>query len=172
MNPTPRPGRSSPELSLERTFQASIEDVWALWTTKAGIESWWGPEGFTVAVRSIDLRVGGTLHYVMTATGPNQVAFMERAGMPLATEAKITFTEIVPLRRLAYLTLADFVPGLAAYEVAAQVELFPVAAGVRMVVAFDRMHDETWTERAIAGWESQLGKLEARMASPDREMRP
>jgi hypothetical protein len=41
-----------------------------------------------------------------------------------------------------------------------------------MVVAFDRMHDETWTERAIAGWESQLGKLEARMASPDREMRP
>jgi uncharacterized protein YndB with AHSA1/START domain len=170
MNPMPQLGPSSPKLSLERTFPASIEDVWALWTTKAGIESWWGPEGFTVEVRSLDLRVGGNLQYVMTATAPDQVAFMKRAGMPLATEATITFTEVVPLRRLAYLTLADFVPGVAAYDIAAQVELFPVAAGVRMVLAFDRMHDETWTERAVAGWESQLRKLGARIASQDREV--
>src|ERR1700759_4906791 len=32
--------------SLERTYAASIDEAWALWTTKAGIESWWGPEGF------------------------------------------------------------------------------------------------------------------------------
>lgn len=171
MNPAPQLDRPSPKLSLERTYEASLDDVWALWTTKAGIESWWGPEGFTVAVRSIDLRAGGKLQYVMTATAPSQVAFMKRAGMPLATEATITFTEVEPLRRLAYLTLADFVPGVAAYEVATQVELFPVAEGVRMVLAFDRMHDETWTERAIAGWESQLGKFPARIVSQYREMR-
>jgi hypothetical protein len=23
----------------------------------------------------------------------------------------------------------------------------------------DRMHDPTWTERAVAGWEMELGKL-------------
>jgi uncharacterized protein YndB with AHSA1/START domain len=153
---------------LERTFEATIDDAWALWTTKAGIESWWGPEGFTVVVRSIDLRVGGELRYVMTATAPSQVAFMKNAGMPLATEAKITFTDVVPLRRLAYLTLADFVPGVAAYEVATQVELFPIPTGVRMVLTIDRMHDEIWTERAIAGWESQLNKLAAHIASQDR----
>src|SRR5207344_676779 len=33
-------------ITIERTFNAAIEDVWALWTTADGIESWWGPEGF------------------------------------------------------------------------------------------------------------------------------
>ena len=26
-------------------FKATLEEVWELWTTKDGIESWWGPEG-------------------------------------------------------------------------------------------------------------------------------
>src|SRR5207245_3225668 len=33
------------KVTLERTFQASMEEVWDLWTTKEGIESWWGPGG-------------------------------------------------------------------------------------------------------------------------------
>ena len=28
---------------LERTFDATIDDVWELWTTKEGFESWWAP---------------------------------------------------------------------------------------------------------------------------------
>ena len=36
-------------------------------TTKDGIESWWGPGGFTVKVRKLDLRSGGELHYAMIA---------------------------------------------------------------------------------------------------------
>jgi hypothetical protein len=146
---------------LERTFKAPVEDVWALWTTKEGIESWWGPEGFAVMVRSIDLRAGGELKYVMTATASPQVAFMKQAGMPLSTEAMITFTEVLPLRRLGYLHLVDFVPGVAPYEVATLVELHPIAEGVRMILALDPMHDDVWTRRAVMGWESELGKLEA-----------
>jgi uncharacterized protein YndB with AHSA1/START domain len=165
MNPNTKPSGSPSMLTLERTYQASLDDVWALWTTKSGIESWWGPEGFSVVVRSLDLRAGGELRYVMTATGASQIAFMNRAGMPLATEARITFTEIVPLRRLAYVTLADFVPGVAPYPVATEIELSPVAEGVRMVLAFDRMHDEVWTQRAVAGWEGQLRKLAAYFAA-------
>ena len=32
-------------IKIERTFNAAIEDVWTLWTTVDGIESWWGPDG-------------------------------------------------------------------------------------------------------------------------------
>jgi hypothetical protein len=35
---------------LERTYQARVEEQWALWTIKKGFESWWGPEGFRVKV--------------------------------------------------------------------------------------------------------------------------
>ena len=89
-------------LTIERSYQASLDEVWALWTTKAGIEAWWGPVGFSVTVRDMDLRPGGSLLYVMTATAPEQVAFMKQAGMPLSTEAKVSYTTVEPPRRLAY----------------------------------------------------------------------
>src|SRR5437016_10416586 len=104
--------------SIQRTYGASIDEAWALWTTKSGIESWWGPEGFDVTVTSLDLRPGGELVYLMTATAPEQVAFMKRAGMPLSTACRVTYTEVSPPNRLAYKTLADFVPEVTPYEVA------------------------------------------------------
>jgi uncharacterized protein YndB with AHSA1/START domain len=146
-------------ITIERTYQASLEEVWDLWTTKDGIESWWGPEGFSVKVRKLDLRPGGELQYAMTATAPEQIEFMKRAGMPVTTEARLTYTEIVPRRRLAYDNLADFIPGIEPYTVASVVELQPSAQGVRMVLTFNPMHDEEWTQRMAMGWESQLGKL-------------
>ena len=27
-------------ITLERTYKASLQDVWDMWTTKEGIESW------------------------------------------------------------------------------------------------------------------------------------
>ena len=146
-------------ITIQRTFRAPIEDVWDLWTTKEGIESWWGPDGFSVKVRKLDLRPGGELLYAMTATAPPQVEFMKKAGMPLTTEARITYTEVTPRRRLAYTHLADFIPGVAPYDVAHLVELHHTARGVRMVLTIDAMHDDVWTQRAVAGWESELGKL-------------
>jgi uncharacterized protein YndB with AHSA1/START domain len=148
-------------VTLERTFNAAIEDVWELWTTKQGIESWWGPEGFVVNVRHIDLRPGGGLAYAMSAVAPEQVEFLEKAGMPLTNEHRLTYTEVVPPRRLAYVHLADFIPNVRAYQVATTVDLYASPEGVRMVLTFDAMHDEQWTRLAVMGWESELGKLAA-----------
>jgi uncharacterized protein YndB with AHSA1/START domain len=152
------------KITMERTYAASVDDVWALWTTPAGIESWWGPEGFAVRVRSLDLRRGGQLRYAMTATAPAQVEFITKAGLPLTTEAQLTYTEVVPKRRLAYVHLADFVPGVKPYDVATVVELEAGPKSVRMSLTFDAMHDEHWTRMAEMGWESQLGKFAQRIA--------
>ena len=153
------------KVRLERTFQASIEEVWDLWTTKEGIESWWGPDGFAVEVRKLDLRPGGELLYAQMAIGPDQVAFMKNAGMPLTSEMRCTYTEVTPPRRLAYTTLADFMPGVEPYGVATAVELQPGAEGVRMVLTIDAMHDEQWTDMAVKGWEMELDKLGRVLAS-------
>jgi uncharacterized protein YndB with AHSA1/START domain len=160
---TTAPARA--QFSIQRTYAASIDEAWALWTTKSGIESWWGPEGFNVTVTSLDPRPGGHLVYLMTAVAPEQAAFMRRAGMPLTSECKVTYIEVSPPSRLAYKTLADFVPGVAPYEVATVVELKPTADGVKLNITFDAMHDEVWTERARAGHESQMRKLDALLAS-------
>jgi uncharacterized protein YndB with AHSA1/START domain len=159
------PAPAQAQFSIERSYAASIDEAWTLWTTKAGIESWWGPEGFNVTVTSLDLRPGGELVYLMTATAPEQVAFMKRAGMPLSTECRVTYTEVSPPGRLAYKTLTDFVPDVPPYEVATVVELQTRADGVKLTITFDAMHDDLWTERARAGHESQMRKLDGLLAA-------
>ena len=147
-------------VTIERTYNPCIDDVWSLWTTKQGIESWWGPDGFSTKVLMLDLRAGGELRYAMTATARAQMEFMKSAGMPLTNEGRITYTEVVNQRRLGYIHLADFVPGVEPYDVATLVEFHSNGSSVRLVLTFDAMHDEEWTKRAVMGHESQLAKLE------------
>jgi uncharacterized protein YndB with AHSA1/START domain len=151
-------------ITIERTYKASVEDVWDLWATKEGIESWWGPDGFTTKVLKLDLRGGGELLYAMTATAPAQAQFMKNAGLPLTTQGRITYSEVITQRRLAYIHLADFIPGVEPYDVATLVEFHPTGQSMHMVLTFDAMHDEVWTQRAVMGHESQLEKLESVIA--------
>ena len=153
-------------VSIERTFAgAAAEDVWALWTTKEGIESWWGPDGFEVNVRRLDVRLRGELLYAMTATAPDQIEFLKKAGMPLTTESLVRYTDVVPLERLAFTQVADFIPGVKPYEVATTVEFEIIPEGVRLVLTLDAMHDEHWTKLAVMGWEQELDNL-GRMLKP------
>jgi uncharacterized protein YndB with AHSA1/START domain len=156
-------------LTFEREYVADLQDVWDLWTTKEGFESWWGPGGFAVTVHQLDLRPGGTLVYAMTAVEPPMVEFMNSAGMPITTEARLTWTEIIPHHRLAYVHLADFIPGVEPYDVATDVRFERTRDGVRMTVTFDAMHSDEWTTRASMGWDSQLAKLDALLAPRSAE---
>ena len=64
---SPAAQKAAQKIVLERTLRAPIEDLWGLWTTKDGFESWWGPEGFRVEVHKLEARVGGALRYDMIA---------------------------------------------------------------------------------------------------------
>lgn len=144
---------------LERVYNASVEEVWGLWTTSEGIESWWAPDGFEVKVRKLDLRPGGELVYEMTATAPEQIQFMQRAGLPLTTESRKTLTEVVPPNRIAYMSLADFIPDVEPYEFLTVIAFEPTAEGVRVVETVDSMHDDEWTQRLVMGRENELDNL-------------
>jgi uncharacterized protein YndB with AHSA1/START domain len=146
-------------ITIDGIYQADVQDVWDLWTTKEGIQSWWGPGGFAVTVRALDLRPGGELLYAMTAVDPPQIEFMRKAGMPLTTEARITYREVVLRQRLSYIHLADFIPGVEPYDVATVVEFLRTAEGVRMVLTFDAMHNDEWTQRAVTGGKVKWASL-------------
>src|SRR5947199_10300135 len=149
---------------LERTYHAPAELIWELWTTAAGIEEWWAPDGFENRVNELQLRPGGQLVYTMTATAPEQVEFMKSAGMPLSTESRKTFTEVSPPTRLGYLSLIHFVPGLEPYEHLTIVDITPAGDRSHVVMTVDPMHDETWTQRILAGRSNELDNLEAAIA--------
>ena len=91
-----------PPIIIERILQASPPDVWEMWTTKDGLESWWGLEGFDTSVLTLDLRAGGCLEIEVRATSPQVVKRMESQGTPLANVHRATYTEITPITRIAF----------------------------------------------------------------------
>jgi uncharacterized protein YndB with AHSA1/START domain len=150
--------------TIERLLKASPEKVWKMWTTKEGLERWWGPEGFSVQVHHLDLRVGGRLELVMTTAVPEIVAILKAGGMGASQSLVCTYTELETNRRLVYQNTVDFVPGVPPYTATTRVELTPVPGGTRLAVTNDVMHDAEWTERARMGWEQEIGKLEKALA--------
>ena len=144
---------------LVRTYPTSLERAWELWTTPGGIAQWWGPDGFHVEVERMEVRPGGELAYWMVCDDPAIRAYLAQEGMPERHLATVRYTEVVPLRRLAWSNLVDFVPDVERYEVGTTLELEPSTEGVRLTLTLDAMHDDPWTDRAAAGWEQELGKL-------------
>ncbi len=144
---------------IERTVRADRETVWRLWTTPDGVAQWWAPDGFRTDVDRLDLRVGGELVHTMTATAPEQVAFLEQNGLPLATTSRKTFLELDEPRHLAYGSTIDFVPGEAPYEHRTVVDLEEVEGGTHVRMQVEPLHDEVWTERLLAGRTNELENL-------------
>jgi uncharacterized protein YndB with AHSA1/START domain len=63
---------------IERRFNAPVELVWKMWTDPEHFKAWYGPNGATIPVARMDVRVGGVRLVCMemqTPNGPMQMWF-------------------------------------------------------------------------------------------------
>jgi uncharacterized protein YndB with AHSA1/START domain len=63
---------------IERTFDAPVDLIWGMWTDAEHFKEWYGPDGATIPVAKMDVRVGGTRLICMevsTPGGPRQMWF-------------------------------------------------------------------------------------------------
>lgn len=148
---------------IERTYKADVAELWALWTTRQGFESWWGPEQFRAEVHRIEAGPSGTVHYDMVADTPEAIAAMESMNAPTRQPCRGTFSEYKPHERLVLTQIIDFLPGVGPYDSRIMVDFFPAGDGrVRMVVTLSQMHDAATTAMQMEGFTSQLSKLDRR----------
>jgi len=147
---------------VERTYRARVEELWALWTTKAGFESWWGPDGFRVEVHALEAREGGRLDYDMIADAPEAIAAMKAMGQPISHGTHGTYAEFSPHRRLKLVHMIDFVPNSPTYESVIEVAFSSQGDTARMVVTIHPHLDPHWTNMSVEGFTSQLRKLDLR----------
>jgi len=77
---------------ISRVFDAPRDLVWRCFTDPEHMRQWWGPKGFKVLASKMDLRVGGTYHYGMSAPD----------GSPMW--GKFVYREIVPPERLDFIS--------------------------------------------------------------------
>lgn len=158
---TTQPAHSLDATRFERTYDAPVELVWRMWTTAAGLDEWFAPDGFETRVSELDLRPDGQLRYTMTATGPEQAAFLRDTGNPLSVEVRKTFTEVTPCTRLAYRSLIDFVPGQEPYQHLTTIDIEAAGDRTNVVMTLDPLHDETWTRQHRAHRGDELDNLGA-----------
>ena len=89
--PASEPGDTSDrEIILTRTIDAPRDLVFKAWTDPMHIAQWWGPNGFTTTIHSMDVRPGGEWRFVMH--GPDGRDYDNR----------VIYSEIVKPERLAY----------------------------------------------------------------------
>ena len=78
---------------IERTFNAPIDFVWQLWTEAEQFQKWYGPQGATIPVAQMDVRVGGKRLICMEMHMPDRTMQMWFTG---------EYKEVVPTTRLVY----------------------------------------------------------------------
>ena len=81
------------DVQIERTFDAPIDLIWAMWTEPEHFANWYGPMGAKIPKADMDVRVGGRRHIAMemqTPGGPMQMFFVGE------------YREIDPKTRLVY----------------------------------------------------------------------
>lgn len=167
--PTATPSQARPKIVIERTYRARLEDIWALWTTKDGFESWWGPVGFRADVHELEAREGGALRYDMVADTPEMVAAMEEMGQAASHPTHAKFSEFRPYGRLTVTSAIDFLPGVASYDSDIVVDFIPKGDAVKMIVTLSPMHNDMFTGMQVEGFTSQLTKLDGRFGASARE---
>lgn len=78
------------EIFISRKLNAPVELVWELWTEPEHIAKWWGPNGFTNTISTMDVIPGGEWNLVMH--GPDGKDYLNKS----------IFKEIIPHKRIVY----------------------------------------------------------------------
>ena len=78
---------------IERSFDAPVGLIWQMWTDPHHFKAWYGPNGATVPVAKMDVRVGGTRLVCMEMQTPDGAMQMWFTG---------EYREVVENQRLVY----------------------------------------------------------------------
>jgi uncharacterized protein YndB with AHSA1/START domain len=105
------------QILIAREFDAPRHLVYRAYTEPELIKRWWSGERGEVTIAEVDLRVGGSWRYVMTANEGFEVAFHG------------TFREIVPDERLVGTELYEGVPDATEDDATLNTTTFEEAGG-------------------------------------------
>jgi uncharacterized protein YndB with AHSA1/START domain len=140
---------------IERSIDAPVELVWAMWTDPAHFAEWYGPTGATITVKAFDVRTGGSRLVCMEMPGPNGSRQMWFAG---------SFLEVNPPERLSYTEFMsdhEGQPREPFMTTEVRVALHPVDGRTRLVVTHVGIPADS---PGAMGWQMALDKLAAYVA--------
>src|SRR5262249_23608110 len=85
--------RTDDAVVIERIIDAPVSRVWRMWTDPELFRTWYGPDGATIPVANMDVRVGGRRRVCMEMQTPNGSMQMWFTG---------EYREVIESERLVY----------------------------------------------------------------------
>ena len=138
---TKKPAPRAKDLTVERTFNASPEKLWAYWTDPKKYAKWFNPApGIDLVIHEFDVRAGGRIRFDMPQPDGNQ------------NPQEGIFHALEPYR--------EIVSGAPDKSFLIRVTFEPVGTRTRMTVTVTGIPPE-YQEGATQGWNAGFQKLAA-----------
>jgi uncharacterized protein YndB with AHSA1/START domain len=150
---------------IQRTFDAPKEVLWRLWTDPDQFAAWYGPDGATIPVAKMDVRVGGSRLVCMEVNRPGELARMWFAGqyVEVVDNERLVYTEAVSDENGNPLSPSDIgMPGDHPRVTQVRVEFHDAEGGTNIVLTHSGVPSDS---PGAAGWTMALEKLASRAAS-------
>jgi len=156
---------SADAVVIERIVDAPSSLVWQRWTDPEHFKAWYGPEGATIPVAKMDVRVGGTrlvCMEVQTPNGPMRMWFTGEYREVIENE-RLIYTESMSDENGDVSAPSDMgMPAGHPMTTEVRVELSDIGGRTKMVLTHVGIPRDS---PGAAGWEMALDKLAAYLAT-------
>jgi uncharacterized protein YndB with AHSA1/START domain len=157
---------SSPDaVVIERSFDAPVDLIWQMWTDPEHFAVWYGPDGASIPVAKMDVRVGGTRLVcveVETPGGPMQMWFTGEY-REVTEKTRLVYTESICDQDGNVLSPSDTgMPEGHPTTTEVRVELDDIDGHTRMVMTHIGVPSDS---PGATGWTMALDKLATHAAA-------
>ncbi len=146
-------------VTIERSFDAPVDLIWQMWTDPEHFAAWYGPDGATIPVAKMDVRVGGSrlvCMEVQTPRGAMQMWFTGEYREVVANE-RLVYTESMSDAKGNLVSPSDMgMPEGHPVTTEVRVELENVGGRTKLVLTHAGIQADS---PGAAGWAMALDKL-------------
>jgi uncharacterized protein YndB with AHSA1/START domain len=139
-------------ITIIREFKAERALIWSMLTEAEHVAKWYGPKGLSGSVRTMDLRVGGSYHWVMTGPGGQE------------HHAVGVYREVSPVERPVFTQERGNAAGQRVDgpvpETLITIVLEEIGTGTRMIMTHAGIPPGEWSEMAAIGWNQAFDKID------------
>jgi uncharacterized protein YndB with AHSA1/START domain len=146
---------------IERTFDAPVDLIWQMWTDPEHFKAWYGPDGATIPVAKMDVRVEGARLVCMEMQTPDGAMQMWFTGeyREVVESERLVYTESMSDEHGNVLSPSDMgMPEGHPTTTEVRVELENVGGRTKMVMTHAGIPADS---PGAAGWAMALDKLAA-----------
>jgi len=150
---------------IERSFDAPVKLIWQMWTVPEHFAAWYGPNGATIPVAKMDVRVGGSRLVRMDVQAPGGAISMWFTGeyLEVVENERLVFTESIADENGNVLSPSEMgMPEGHPTTTEVRVQLEAVGGRTRMILTHVGIPEGS---PGAVGWTMAFGKLTTYVAS-------